>query len=221
MPRTARIAPGGKVFHVINRGVGKQKLFFSDEDYNAFERVIQQTLDKRPMRILAYCLMPNHWHFVLWPENDGDLGRFMQRLTVTHVTRWQKNYNMVGFGYKCRSDLRADGARCRTFTARRAERHWKSGDQFLGRSWLPGFWFGGGYRFGWQQSRPAGVGRLPQDVLNPKPGESFETSIQKDLSVARTSGPMARGAGRLRLGEPNDFGTGPILFGTVNYSDCM
>jgi putative transposase len=43
--------------------------------------------------------MPNHWHFVLWPENDGDLGRFMQRLTVTHVTRWQKNYNMVGYGH--------------------------------------------------------------------------------------------------------------------------
>ncbi len=51
------------------------------------------------MRLLGYCLMPNHWHFVLWPENDGDLGRFMQRLTITHVTRWQKNYNMVGFGH--------------------------------------------------------------------------------------------------------------------------
>ena len=79
--------------------MGKQKLFFSDDDYLAFERVIVETLEKRPMRLLSYCLMPNHWHFVLWPENDGDLGRFMQRLTVTHVTRWQKNYNMVGFGH--------------------------------------------------------------------------------------------------------------------------
>lgn len=43
--------------------------------------------------------MKNHWHMVLWPEKDGDLGRFMQRLTVTHVTRWQKNYNMVGYGH--------------------------------------------------------------------------------------------------------------------------
>ena len=34
------------------------------------------------MRILSYCLMPNHWHFVLWPESDGDLGRFMQRMTI-------------------------------------------------------------------------------------------------------------------------------------------
>jgi hypothetical protein len=45
------------VYHVINRGVGKQKLFFSDDDYIAFERVIVETLEKRPMRILSYCLM--------------------------------------------------------------------------------------------------------------------------------------------------------------------
>ena len=99
MPRTARAAPGGMIYHVINRGVGRQQLFFDDEDYLALERVIAETLEKSPMRILSYALMPNHWHFVLWPKNDEDLGRFMQRLTVTHVTRWQKNYNRVGFGH--------------------------------------------------------------------------------------------------------------------------
>ena len=99
MPRTARNAPGGLVCHVLNRGVGRRQLFFCDDDYLAFERVIVETLEKRDMRILSYCLMPNHWHFVLWPEADGDLGRFMQRLTITHVTRWQKNYNMVGYGH--------------------------------------------------------------------------------------------------------------------------
>lgn len=99
MPRTARLAPGGMVYHVINRGVGKQQLFFNNDDYHAFERVIVESLEKRAMRILSYCLMPNHWHFVLWPEKDGDLGRFMQQLTVTHVTRWQKHYQQVGFGH--------------------------------------------------------------------------------------------------------------------------
>jgi len=99
MPRTARIAPGGLVYHVINRGVGKNDLFCEDDDYFAFEQVIQETLEKRPMRILSYCLVKNHWHFVLWPENDGDLARFMQRLTVTHVTRWQQSHDMVGLGH--------------------------------------------------------------------------------------------------------------------------
>jgi len=95
------------VFHVLNRGVGKNQLFFNDQDYMAFERIIADTLEKRPIRILSYCLMPNHWHFVLWPENDGDLGRFMQRLTVTHVTRWQKNYNMVGYGHVYQSRFKS------------------------------------------------------------------------------------------------------------------
>jgi putative transposase len=87
------------VFHVINRAVGRQTLFRKDEDYLAFERVMQETLNKRPMRLLSYCLMPNHWHVVLWPENDGDLGAFLQRLTVTHVTRWQKQHRLVGHGH--------------------------------------------------------------------------------------------------------------------------
>jgi putative transposase len=99
MPRTARVAPGGLVYHVINRGVGRQQLFFDDGDYEAFEEIVGETLEKRPMRILAYCLMPNHWHFLLWPKQDGDLGRFMQRLTVTHVTRWQKYHQRVGEGH--------------------------------------------------------------------------------------------------------------------------
>jgi len=59
------------------------------------------------MRILSYCLMSNHWHFVLWPENDGDLGHFMQRLTVTHVTRWQKHFNMVGHGHVYQSRFKS------------------------------------------------------------------------------------------------------------------
>ena len=87
------------VFHVLNRGLGRQTLFRKSADYSAFEDCVEETLDKVPMRICAYCVMPNHWHLVLWPEHDGDLALFMQRLTVTHVTRWQKNRRRVGQGH--------------------------------------------------------------------------------------------------------------------------
>ena len=40
------------------------------------------------MRLLAYCVMPNHWHLVVWPRQDGDLSRFMNWLTLTHTQRW-------------------------------------------------------------------------------------------------------------------------------------
>ncbi len=45
---------------------------------------------------LHYCLMPNHWHFVMRPEGDENLGLFMQGLSVTHITRWQKHRNVFG-----------------------------------------------------------------------------------------------------------------------------
>ena len=87
------------VFHVLNRGVGRMRLFLKDADFKAFERNIEKTLESRPMRICAYCLMSNHWHFVLWPEREGDLGAFMQKLTITHVRNWQENRRRVGYGH--------------------------------------------------------------------------------------------------------------------------
>ena len=87
------------LFHVLNRGVGRMRLFEKEGDYEAFERILEETQEARPMRICAYCLMPNHWHFVLWPEHDGGLAAFMQRLTITHVRRWQEHRGQVGLGH--------------------------------------------------------------------------------------------------------------------------
>jgi len=99
MPRTARHAPAGYVFHVLNRGVGRMQLFSKPADYEAFERVLAETLVKIPLAICGYCLMPNHWHFVVRPAAARELGRFFQRLTVTHATRWQRNRRRVGYGH--------------------------------------------------------------------------------------------------------------------------
>lgn len=87
------------VFHVLNRGVGRMQLFNKARDYEAFEEMIEKTLQSCPMRICCYLLMPNHWHFVFWPERDGDLARFMQKLSVTHVRNWQENRRRVGMGH--------------------------------------------------------------------------------------------------------------------------
>jgi putative transposase len=84
---------------VLNRGVGRRTLFEKDNDYFALERIIDETLRTCPMRICAYCLMLNHWHFVLWPEHDGDLSAFMQQMTNTHVKRWKEHYHEIGYGH--------------------------------------------------------------------------------------------------------------------------
>lgn len=51
------------------------------------------------MRVLAYCVMPDHWHLVLWPRHDGELAKFMLRLTVTHARRWLIHRQKVGTGH--------------------------------------------------------------------------------------------------------------------------
>ena len=99
MPRTKRAAPGGYVYHVLNRGVGRMRLFEKPRDYEAFEEILSETLAKIPLRICAFSVMPNHWHFVVWPEEDGQLGVFFQRLSVTHVTRWSRAKGRVGYGH--------------------------------------------------------------------------------------------------------------------------
>ena len=57
MPRKARNAPGGLVYHALNRAVARLPLFQKHGDYQAFERVLVEALVEHPMRLLSYCLM--------------------------------------------------------------------------------------------------------------------------------------------------------------------
>ncbi len=98
MPRVARVAPGGLIYHVLNRGVGRMDLFKRPADFASFLQAIADTLRVVPMRICGYCLMSNHWHLVLWPRQDKELSRFMQRLTITHARRWIEHRDRVGYG---------------------------------------------------------------------------------------------------------------------------
>jgi putative transposase len=75
-PRRARIAPGEIIYHALNRANGRSQLFDKPEDYAAFERIMVAVMRRSPIRLLAYCLMPNHWRMVLWPKKDGEMTAF-------------------------------------------------------------------------------------------------------------------------------------------------
>ena len=107
MPRHARIAPGGYVYHAINRGAARRTLFKKTADYVAFERVLDEAMQKHPIRLLGYCLMPNHEHFVLWPQRDEQLTTFLRWLTHTHTQRWHAHYHSAGTGHLYQGRYRA------------------------------------------------------------------------------------------------------------------
>jgi putative transposase len=60
--------------------------------------VLDDAVRRIDMRLLDYCIMPNHWHLVLWPRLDGDLSDFMCWLTNTHTRRWHLAHGTVGTG---------------------------------------------------------------------------------------------------------------------------
>jgi putative transposase len=96
MPRTARASAGNVVYHVINRGNARTEVFHKPDDFLAFEALLGLACERLPMRVLGYCLMPNHFHLVLHPRRDGDLSRFMQWLLTSHVRRYHRHYQSCG-----------------------------------------------------------------------------------------------------------------------------
>ena len=98
MPRRPRRGTGGLVFHVINRAARRLPLFESTTEYVAFLHVLNEAQARIPLRLLSYVLMPNHWHLVVWPTDDGELSRFMAWLTGTHSKRWHQRRRTVGSG---------------------------------------------------------------------------------------------------------------------------
>lgn len=99
MSRLLRNDIGDYVYHVLNRANARVQIFDNTSDYEQFERILEEAVEKYDMRLLAYCIMPNHWHLLLHPKNDGDMSIFMRWLTNTHTRRWHIEKDTVGQGH--------------------------------------------------------------------------------------------------------------------------
>jgi len=99
MPRMNRVAVGGIPCHVINRANRRVPIFHSDKDYQHFESLLLEGVELVSMRLLSYCIMPNHWHLVLYPYSDGDMSEFMRWVTTTHVRQRRTATKSVGEGH--------------------------------------------------------------------------------------------------------------------------
>ena len=64
----------------------------------AFEKILAEAAERTRIRIAAYCLMPNHWHLLMWPRQEGELSEVLRWLTVTHTQRWHAHHHTAGTG---------------------------------------------------------------------------------------------------------------------------
>ena len=99
MGRPLRAAEGGLLYHVSNHANGGLPIFETADDYELFLRVLNDARARRPMRTLAYCLLPDRFRLVVWPEADGELSEFVRWLTLTHTQRWHSGRKSIGAGH--------------------------------------------------------------------------------------------------------------------------
>ena len=100
MPRTRTGSPWRYGFPRLESGRGAHAVV---REARRITKRLSTSCGKHSMNrrceICAYALMPNHWHLLVWPASDGELAAFMQRLTVTHVRRWQQYRGYAGLGH--------------------------------------------------------------------------------------------------------------------------
>ena len=83
-------------YHVYNRGNRKQNIFIQPKDYKRFLERTSEYKDKFGVSILSYCLMPNHFHFLLKQETDLPINVFMLRLSTSYAKYFNIKYEEVG-----------------------------------------------------------------------------------------------------------------------------
>jgi putative transposase len=99
VPRQPRHLVAADFFHVFNRANRRRTIFEEPADYEAFLTILAEAPLAPAMRILAYCLMPNHWHLVVWPQDRRALSAYMHWVTSTHVRRWLRHRALDGTGH--------------------------------------------------------------------------------------------------------------------------
>jgi putative transposase len=113
MPRTARAAVGGYCYHVMSRRNERAQVFHNDDDYHAFAALLRQACGRVPMRLIGFCLMPNHFHCVVWPPGNDDMANWMEWLLTTQVSRYRTRHGGSGHVWqgRCIPDRRKRSGR--------------------------------------------------------------------------------------------------------------
>lgn len=84
MPRQKRTDEAGVIYHALNRGNDRKKIFRKDEDYEAFIRILHEGLERYPIELFAFTLIPNHWNIVLRPVGRPRKKRAGASVTDSH-----------------------------------------------------------------------------------------------------------------------------------------
>lgn len=83
-------------YHLFNRGVNKQNIFFSEENYTYCLRLLKKNSENYHIKIIAYCLMPNHYHLLVRQDGEQPVSRFIQSNFNSYVQALNKQIDRKG-----------------------------------------------------------------------------------------------------------------------------
>ena len=86
----------GEYYHIYNRGCGRANIFRESENYLYLFRLVQKKLPQFQVTFIAYCLMPNHYHFLLRQNTDISVGNFVQSVFNSYSKAFNKRYKRSG-----------------------------------------------------------------------------------------------------------------------------
>lgn len=95
VPRVAREKCGNSIYHICVRGNNKQDIFLDNEDREEYLKRVRNYEERYKMQIYAYCLMTNHVHLLIY-DNNQDISKFMQGLSLSYVIYFNKKYGRTG-----------------------------------------------------------------------------------------------------------------------------
>ena len=95
MPRTARKKSETGVYHIVWRGNNTDTIFFDDEDYRVFRKVLYDEKKRSGFSLYAWCLMPNHIHILL-KEGNTPIGEIFRSIGTVFVSWYNRKYYRVG-----------------------------------------------------------------------------------------------------------------------------
>lgn len=95
MPRKARIKSRSGIYHVMLRGINRQQIFIDNKDNEKFLLVLNDCKEISGFKLMAYCLMGNHLHFLIKEENEK-LDQIIKRIGTRYVYWYNSKYNRVG-----------------------------------------------------------------------------------------------------------------------------
>ncbi len=95
MPRRKRNLQPGRYYHLYNRGNNHQAIFFERENYLYFLKQFRRHLAEQTVHTIAYCLMPNHYHFLIYLRNDS-LSAAMHKFSLSYTNAINRRYRRCG-----------------------------------------------------------------------------------------------------------------------------